>query len=35
MVMAGCVLVTLPLIVVFLLFQDRFLAGVIVGATKE
>jgi ABC-type glycerol-3-phosphate transport system permease component len=35
MVMAGCVLVTLPLIVVFLLFQDRFLAGVVVGATKE
>jgi ABC-type glycerol-3-phosphate transport system permease component len=35
MVMAGCVLVTLPLILVFLLFQDRFLAGVIVGATKE
>ena len=35
MVMAGCVLVTLPLIIVFLLFQDRFLAGVVVGATKE
>jgi len=35
MVMAGCVLVTLPLILVFLLFQDRFLAGVVVGATKE
>ena len=35
MVMAGCVLVTVPLIVVFLLFQDRFLAGVVVGATKE
>jgi ABC-type glycerol-3-phosphate transport system permease component len=35
MVMAGCVLVTLPLVLVFLLFQDRFLAGVVVGATKE
>ena len=34
MLMAGCVLVTLPLIAVFLLFQDKFLSGVVIGATK-
>ncbi|MGI8486257.1 MAG: carbohydrate ABC transporter permease, partial [Thermomicrobiales bacterium] len=34
MLMAGCVLVTIPLIVVFLLFQDKFLSGVVIGATK-
>lgn len=34
MVMAGCVLVTVPLVVVFLLFQDRFMSGVVLGATK-
>lgn len=34
MVMAGCVLITLPLIIVFLLFQDKFVSGVVVGATK-
>lgn len=34
MVMAGCVLVTLPLVAVFLLFQDKFMSGVVIGATK-
>ena len=34
MVMAGCVLVTIPLVTVFLLFQDRFMSGVVLGATK-
>lgn len=34
MLMAGCVIVTIPLIVVFLLFQDKFLSGVVIGATK-
>ena len=34
MVMAGCVLVTVPLVIVFLVFQDKFVSGVVVGATK-
>ena len=34
MVMAGCVLVTVPLVIVFLMFQDKFMSGVVVGATK-
>ncbi len=34
MVMAGCVLVTIPLITVFLIFQDKFMSGVVIGATK-
>ncbi len=34
MLMAGCVLVTIPLVAVFLLFQDKFLSGVVIGATK-
>jgi ABC-type glycerol-3-phosphate transport system permease component len=34
MVMAGCVLVTVPLVAVFLLFQDKFMSGVVAGATK-
>ena len=34
MVMAGCVLVTVPLVIVFLLFQDKFMSGVVAGATK-
>ena len=34
MVMAGCVLITLPLVAVFLLFQDKFMSGVVAGATK-
>ncbi len=34
-VMAGCVLATLPIIIVFIVFQDKFMAGVVVGAVKE
>lgn len=34
MLMAGCVIVTIPLVTVFLLFQDKFLSGVVIGATK-
>ncbi len=34
MVMAGCVLVTIPLVAVFLMFQDKFMSGVVAGATK-
>lgn len=34
LVLAGCTLVTLPLIVVFLLFQDKFLSSVTLGAVK-
>lgn len=34
MVMAGCVLVTVPLVAVFLMFQDKFMSGVVAGASK-
>lgn len=34
-VMAGSVLATLPLVVIFLIFQGWFLSGVVVGAVKE
>lgn len=34
LIMAGCVLVTLPLIVVFFIFQDKFMDSVTVGAVK-
>jgi ABC-type glycerol-3-phosphate transport system permease component len=34
LVLAGCTLVTIPLIIVFLLFQNRFLASVTLGAVK-
>lgn len=34
-IMAGCVLATLPIIIVFIAFQDTFLSGVVVGAVKE
>lgn len=33
-IMAGCVLATLPIILVFIAFQDKFMAGVVVGAVK-
>ena len=33
-IMAGCVLSTIPLLIVFILFQDRFMASVTVGAVK-
>ncbi len=34
LVLAGCTLVTIPLVIVFLLFQDKFLSSVTVGAEK-
>ena len=34
LVLAGCTLVTIPLIIVFLLFQDKFLSSVTIGAVK-
>ncbi|MFT3983171.1 MAG: carbohydrate ABC transporter permease [Lachnospiraceae bacterium] len=34
LVLAGCTLVTVPLIIVFLMFQDKFLSSVTLGAVK-
>lgn len=34
LVLAGCTLVTVPLVVVFLIFQDKFLSSVTLGAVK-
>ena len=34
-IMAGCVLATLPILVVFVAFQDRFMASAVVGAVRE
>ena len=34
-IMAGCVLATLPILLVFVAFQDRFMASAIVGAVRE
>lgn len=34
-IMAGCVLSTLPLLAVFLAFQEQFLSSVTIGAVKE
>lgn len=34
-IMAGCVLATLPILLVFVAFQDRFMASVVVGAVRE
>ena len=34
-IMAGCVLSTLPLLIVFVAFQDRFMSSVVIGAVKE
>ena len=35
LIMAGCVIVTLPLIIVFLIFQEQFMSSVTMGAVKE
>ena len=35
LVMAGCVIVTLPFILVFFIFQDQFMSSVTIGAVKE
>ena len=34
LVLSGCMLVTIPLIIVFLMFQDKFLSSVTLGAVK-
>jgi ABC-type glycerol-3-phosphate transport system permease component len=33
-IMAGCVLSTIPLLVVFIAFQDKFMSSVTIGAVK-
>ena len=33
--LAGCTIVTIPIIIVFLIFQDAFMSGVTMGAVKE
>ena len=35
LVMAGCTIVTLPLIIVFFIFQNQFMSSVTIGAVKE
>jgi ABC-type glycerol-3-phosphate transport system permease component len=34
-IMAGCVLAVLPIVIIFIAFQDTFISGVVVGAVKE
>ena len=34
-IMAGCVLSTLPLLIVFVAFQDKFMSSAVIGAIKE
>lgn len=34
LVLTGCTIVTIPLIIIFLIFQDKFLASVTIGAVK-
>lgn len=35
LMLAGCTLVSIPLIIVFLIFQDQFMSGITMGAVKE
>jgi len=35
LIMTGCAIVTLPLIIVFLIFQEQFMSSVTIGAVKE
>jgi ABC-type glycerol-3-phosphate transport system permease component len=35
LVLSSCTIVTIPLIILFLIFQDKFLASVTIGAVKE
>jgi len=35
LIMTGCAIVTLPLVVVFLIFQEQFMSSVTIGAVKE
>lgn len=34
LVLTGCTLVIIPLVIIFLMFQDKFLASVTIGAVK-
>lgn len=34
-IMAGCTLATIPILIVFLIFQDRFMASATIGAVKN
>ena len=34
LVLSGCTMVTIPLIILFLLFQNKFLSSVTLGAVK-
>jgi ABC-type glycerol-3-phosphate transport system permease component len=34
-IMAGCVLSTIPILIVFLMFQEKFMSSVVVGSVKE
>ena len=33
-IMAGCVLSTIPLLIVFIAFQDKFMSSMTIGAVK-
>jgi len=35
LIMTGCAIVTLPLVVIFLIFQEQFMSSVTIGAVKE
>ena len=35
LIMTGCVIVTIPLVIVFLAFQEQFMSSVTIGAVKE
>ena len=34
-ILAGCTIITIPVIIVFYIFQDKFMSGVTLGAVKE
>lgn len=35
LILTGCVVITLPLVIVFLMFQEQFMSSVTIGAVKE
>lgn len=35
LIFAGCVLITIPLLIVFFIFQDKFMSSIVMGAVKE
>jgi len=35
LIMTGCAIVTLPLVIIFLVFQEQFMSSVTIGAVKE